>query len=862
MSISSLQEWLLQLDGFERQYHNATARHVSSQFVLNKEWDAPDWSYLLLCASILAPRSDGRTQDAALRLAHGCLDDPGSTPEQKATAAAVLHSLLNQPSMELAEKRGVIPANLEEQLPLALQQDWARRRGEAGYSRDQEGTKLLNRFQLEFLGGARGNGWVAVSAPTSAGKSFALIATLRRVYSENPKSRIAYLVPTRALVAQVAQDVQRGLQDTAARPVVVTLPWVEMAADRPTLFVLTQERLHVLLSRFRDLQLDFIVVDEAQKVGDGNRGILLQQAISASIARNSSVRVLFAMPLAQNPEDLLADGPTGQQKVTVNRDERTVNQNLLWASQLPRQSDRWTLDLIDGERRVNLGDFTLPSKPTPDSKRLPFVAYALGEHMGGNLIYANTAAEAEKMANLLYNTRGESATSDSPEVRELMELISKIVHPQYSLRKVLERGIGFHYGSMPQLIRQSLENLFRTGKIQYMICTSTLIEGVNLACKSIFVRAPSKGRGVPMTEADFWNMGGRAGRWGKEFQGNVICVDPESPKVWKAPVPKSRQRGLIVRSLDLLVENPDGLVNFLSTSEEQSPTTPESPLAYAASFLASSMIDEGGLINAPWAARYDRSNILLLERRVRDVLENIGVSHEAIARNPGVDPFGLARLKNSFRLREERGERVAEDWLLSDPGSTDMVATYTSALYRINRAFGDLFGSPKNCARLALLMKDWMHGAQLPRIIQNRIEHYPGSKLPNTIRECMRDVEEYARFRGPKYLKAYNCVLKEHLIESGRQDIAAEIQDFEFQLELGVSLKTQLSLMSIGLSRSTAITLSEIIADSEMSEAQCKAWLFTNLWMVESVPLLAQREVSELLEMDSMNPDGGGLFVG
>jgi len=850
VSLATIQDWLLNLEGFKRQYEVATARHVSSQFALSTSWDTPDWSYLLLCASILAPHSDGTMQDAALRLAHACLDDPESTSEQRASAIAVLHSLLNQPSMELAEKRGVIPSELESQLPFPLQQDWARRRSEAGYELRPNESILLNHFQLELLQRSQDDAWIAVSAPTSAGKSFALIATLRQLFVTASGSKVAYVVPTRALVSQVARDVQQGLSDLPVKPVVVTLPWADFSDEGATLFVLTQERLHVLLNRRAQLQLDHIVVDEAQKVGDGNRGILLQQAISKSLSRNSQLNVLFAMPLSENPGDLLVDGPPNQSKFTINRDERTVNHNLLWASQLPRRSDRWHLELIVGQQRTELGEFDLPSRPSPASKRLPFVAYSLGDSSGGNLIYANTAAEAEKMAMQLYDVRGSNATNASSDIRDLMELIRQTVHPQYALRKVLSRGIGFHYGSMPQLIRQSLEDLFRSGQIQYMVCTSTLIEGVNLACKSIYTRGPSKGRGSPMSESDFWNMGGRAGRWGKEFQGNIVCVDPDDSSVWKVPVPRIRKRGVVVRSLDALVENPEQLASYMSDGINRPPSSSESPLAYATSFLTSSMIEDGNLVSAPWASRYDPSKVSLLERAVRQVLDSISVSSETIGRNPGVDPFGLARLKEQFRSREASGEKKCEDWLLADPGSQDMVGRYTSALVRLNRAFGDLFGNEKRCVMLALLMRDWMQGFQLSRIIESRLARYPDLKLANVIRDCMRDVEEYARFRGPKYLRAYNHVLKEHLLESGKEALAAEIEDYEFQLELGVSIQTQLSLMAIGLSRSTAITLSELIADSELSEDDCRNWLATNRWMVESVPALAQKEVSTLLTLD------------
>src|SRR5690606_14626748 len=78
--------------------------------------------------------------------------------------------------------------------------------------------------------------------------------------------------------------------------------------------------------------------------------------------------------------------------------------------------------------------------------------------------------------------------------------------------------------------------------LKYLICTSTLVEGVNLPCRNLFVRAPRRGSGHPMTMPDFWNLAGRAGRLGFELQGNVICIEPTE---WKGGAPKKRVKARI-----------------------------------------------------------------------------------------------------------------------------------------------------------------------------------------------------------------------------------------------------------------------------------------------------------------------------
>jgi hypothetical protein len=77
----------------------------------------------------------------------------------------------------------------------------------------------------------------------------------------------------------------------------------------------------------------------------------------------------------------------------------------------------------------------------------------------------------------------------------------------------------------PQIVRAKVEDLLRDKHLRFVCCTSTLLQGVNLPTKNIFVENPKRGPGQPMTAGDFWNLVGRAGRLAKEFQGNIFCIN-------------------------------------------------------------------------------------------------------------------------------------------------------------------------------------------------------------------------------------------------------------------------------------------------------------------------------------------------
>jgi len=85
----------------------------------------------------------------------------------------------------------------------------------------------------------------------------------------------------------------------------------------------------------------------------------------------------------------------------------------------------------------------------------------------------------------------------------------------------LERGIGIHHGRIPRAIAQKCVKLFNDGKIKYLICTSTLIEGVNTKAKNVIIYDNKIAR-AKFDYFTFNNICGRSGRMFSHFIGNVF----------------------------------------------------------------------------------------------------------------------------------------------------------------------------------------------------------------------------------------------------------------------------------------------------------------------------------------------------
>lgn len=860
MSLANLQSWLLQ-EGIREDLDAVTRLTVRNELDnLALDLSAPtasviDWPRLLLAGSILA-RSDQRgDQEAALRIATAAIS---LTDDQalKDAGAVLLGKLSNFRAIALATDRGLVESGLEGRLGVALRLEAQRREMDRSILVQSSGAWLqVNDFQQRFWINAVGDRWLSASAPTASGKTFLVLQWLIDQVITGETRVAVYLAPTRALVSEIETNL-KGLLGNTELIEVSSLPLADKYKAARTggarvILVFTQERLHLLANVLNDMfSIDLLVVDEAHKIGDNQRGVILQDAVERATRANPKLKAVFLSPATQNPEELLMDAPVGMQTIAVDSDSSTVLQNLMVATQMPRKSKLWTLTLRQQGSTLPVGTLQLASTPDGLKKRLAFIAAAVGER-GGTLVYTNGASEAEDVADLISQLLPKLGFIDW-ELSQLAELARKGVHQDFRLAPLVELGVAFHYGNMPSLLRLEIERLFRTGKIRFLVCTSTLIEGVNLSCRTIVVRGPRKGKGHPMEPHDFWNLAGRAGRWGDEFQGNIICIDPEDRQAWPTGVP-SRARYPIKRESDAVLELGDSMADYLLRRGQSDLSSIEDADTFeqVGAYLLTTFMRLGSISAASLAKRHDAASIVKLDEALGALVTQIEINIDLAARHPGVSAVGLQRLLEAFR--SYAGD--VENLLPAEVASNDSYDRFITIMVRINKHLFLAF-TPENRIKLfALIIFKWLKGYSLARIIRDSIEWHQdvgrSFKLPELIRGTMELVEQIARFKAPKYFSAYMDVLHLHLREIGREDLIDDGLDIGTQLEFGVSSTTLLSLMELGLSRMSAVALYEKIARDDLNREECVSWISERVGQLHAmdIPAIIIREVRERLAL-------------
>jgi replicative superfamily II helicase len=133
-----------------------------------------------------------------------------------------------------------------------------------------------------------------------------------------------------------------------------------------------------------------------------------------------------------------------------------------------------------------------------------------------------------------------SAASDAPRQwvgkaasgDELATFASTLRDP--ALRDTVPFGVGIHHAGLCANDRNTVETLFREGKLLVLVCTSTLAWGVNFPARLVIIKGTEyfdakTHRYVDFPITDVLQMMGRAGRPGHDTKG-IACVLVHQPK--------------------------------------------------------------------------------------------------------------------------------------------------------------------------------------------------------------------------------------------------------------------------------------------------------------------------------------------
>ncbi|MGQ0445650.1 MAG: DEAD/DEAH box helicase [Beijerinckiaceae bacterium] len=329
----------------------------------------------------------------------------------------------------------------------------------------------LHREQIVALNTLLSGRNLVLSAPTSFGKSILIDALL----ASGRYHRVAIVLPTIALLDEFRRRIERRFGDRFA-----LVMYHSQAAPQvgSVIFLGTQER---LLNR-QDLgQLDLAVVDEFYKLDPSrqdDRSLTLNAAVYQLLRRSNQFFFL---------------GPNIE----------TVRYSA---------DNRWRFEFLHTRfSTVAVDTFDLGAVQNKEER----LAHELRQQRNWPaLVFISSPDRANSLAAQL------AVGEPFSRVTDFSEWLDENFGQNWELSKVVASGIAIHHGRIPRSLASRFVRLFNTGEVPILICTSTLIEGVNTAAKSVLVYDKQ----IDRKDYDFFtfsNIKGRAGRLGQHHVGSV-----------------------------------------------------------------------------------------------------------------------------------------------------------------------------------------------------------------------------------------------------------------------------------------------------------------------------------------------------
>lgn len=393
-----------------------------------------------------------------------------------------------------------------------------------------------------------------VQMPTSAGKTKATELILRSAFLAERVSLAIIIAPFRALCHEIKNSLVEAFHnettkvDELSDALQTDFEIAELLGHQQIL-VVTPEKLLYVLRHAPELatHVGLLVFDEGHQFDSGTRGITYELLLTSlrSMIPEGTQKVLISAVIsnAEAVGEWLNGEPNVVEGTTLIPTFRSVG-FASWLDQLGRIEYVDSRDAEQNEffvprviERFNLGRRGREQKDRhfPERDDGQAISLYLGIKLAPNgsiAIFCGKKSTATSICEkaVEFIDRGiplplPQEFSDRREVQRLHYLHVANLGPEASASMSAEQGIFSHHGNTPHGIRLSVEHAMRENLVRFVVCTSTLAQGVNLPIRYLIVTSVYQGM-ERIKVRDFHNLIGRAGRAGMHTEGSILFADP------------------------------------------------------------------------------------------------------------------------------------------------------------------------------------------------------------------------------------------------------------------------------------------------------------------------------------------------
>ena len=581
---------------------------------------------------------------------------------------------------------------------------------------------------------------LVVQMPTSAGKSLLAKLYIMQTKSVYADAKIAYLVPTRALVNQVKRDLKVEFEGFGYN-VDIAIPFMdideieeELLLKDTDIIVTTPEKFDIMQRSkhpFVD-KLRLVIVDEAHNIQDGERGAKLELLLAMLRKNDRNLKILMLSPFMKNANEI-ASWLSGDRGIDIFVNWKPAQQFTGISRNVPlepRGSIQRVRYIPSACNDVYSEEFSLDisriSKRENGKAKQSYIIAEKYKQLGGVLVLCTQQRYAESFAKL-YLDKEEISEVEKRALAPLLELVETELGADSLLYQVLIRGCAYHHSALPLTIREEIEEAIRHGYIKVVAATTTLAQGMNFPIATVVFQGmtvPQGGRySRDMSASEFWNIAGRAGRALVDKEGHVIavCNDDEQEEQFREYL-LNRNEEIVSSLLEVVEKIPEDCLS-ISYIEQYGELSTLLQYIYHIEKLYEDIEVEDLLRGSYVYSNLERKgNSALAEKLLRITKNYIGKIEGDLQRKKLmdiIDTTGISSISMKKLMSEinKKNMSIPESRILFSSKDNQLVdiIRMVNSIPEINLGMFDS-NAPLNAENVALLTKMWVHGYSIRAI--------------------------------------------------------------------------------------------------------------------------------------------------
>jgi hypothetical protein len=402
-----------------------------------------------------------------------------------------------------------------------------------------------------------------IQMPTSAGKTRATELIIRAAFLSKRTSLAVIVAPFRSLCHDIRTDIVKAfisedvLLDEVSDSYLFDIELQELS-EQKSIIVVTPEKLLYMLRRAPDLaeRIGLIVYDEGHQFEGFARGPTYELLLSSlRMTLKGDAQVVLISAVIGNAPEIAAWLIRDRDGVVGDEGMLPTAKSIAFASWKMERGQLQYVQPTDPEELeffvprviapVTLQKLTAKEKaarafPERNGKNGTTQSTEIGLYLGLHLVpngsvavfcgqkgsVSKTCRRISEIFARKVPLDAPSAFSDVAELGKISDLFVRQMGANADVAAGATCGVLAHHANVPHGLRLTVEHAMKEGHARFVVCTSTLAQGVNFPIKYLIVTATQQGK-EKIKVRDFHNLMGRAGRAGMHTESSVIFAAAE-----------------------------------------------------------------------------------------------------------------------------------------------------------------------------------------------------------------------------------------------------------------------------------------------------------------------------------------------